>query len=267
MPTASHRTARHQGVVDELFRRYDRLALAAFRDIAAESKPDGSTITRVDREVSRVVLSTLKAHTPEFGILSEEEPEAYRPEAPWQWVVDPLDGTASFARGYPVWGLGIGLMHRGAPHAGYIHFPVLGETFACDGAGLHFNGRPLAPPGPPLVRDTENLLFDSTLHRQFASLAALHHYKLRIFGSNLYHMAALATGRAEAMICGRVYLWDLAAGLPMTRFRGFTERYADGSAFDLGELTRANRYRVRLPLVIGPPERVETIVDGLRRAL
>ena len=101
----------------------------------------------------------------------------------------------------------------------------------------------------------------------FQSFAPLGEVKLRVFGSNLYHMASLAMGRAEAMICGRVYLWDLAAALPMTRARGFSERYVDGRPFDLGEVLRAANRRVAAPLVLATPQRIEEIVALLRPVL
>jgi len=259
--------AAHAELIARLFRQYDALALGAFRDIRAETKVDGTTVTRVDREASHLVSEALKAHTPDFGVLSEEEAQPYRPEARWQWVIDPLDGTASFARGYPVWGLGIGLLEEDRPRQGFLRFPALDETYACDGDALTFNGRPLAPLEPDALGDTRNFLLDSSLHKRIQSFAPLRDFKLRVFGSNLYHMVSLAMGRAEAMICGRVYLWDLAAALPMTRARGFTERYVDGRPFDLGEVLRAPNHRVGAPLILSTPERIDEIVAALKPVL
>jgi histidinol-phosphatase len=257
----------YDDLIAELFRQYDTLALGAFRGIRAEAKADGTAVTAVDREASRFVSSALQRRTPEYGVISEEEARPYRPEARWQWVIDPLDGTASFARGYPVWGLGIGLLEDDQPRQGFLRFPVVDESYVCDGRGLRFNGAPVAPLEPDTLRDTRNLLLDSSLHKRLQSFAPLRDYKLRVFGSNLYHMASLAMGRAEAMLCGRVYLWDLAGALPMTRARGFTERYVDGSAFDLGEVLRSEKRRIRLPLVMGPPERIDALLALLQPVL
>ena len=103
--------SRHDDFIAELFRQYDRITLPVFGSIAAQDKADGSSITSADRDASAHVLGCLVRHTPDYGVISEEESEPYRPEADWQWVVDPLDGTAAFARGLPVWGIGIGLLH------------------------------------------------------------------------------------------------------------------------------------------------------------
>lgn len=259
--------AAHAELIGRLFQQYDALALGAFRSIRAEAKADGTTVTHVDRDVSRLVTEALRAHTPEFGIISEEEAQPYRPGARCQWIVDPLDGTASFARGYPVWGLGIGLMEGESPSQGYLRFPVLDETYVCDGDRMTFNGQPLAPLEADELRDTRNFLLDSSLHKRIQSFAQLRDYKLRIFGSNLYHMVSLAMGRSEAMICGRVYLWDMAAALPLTRARGFVERYVDGRPFDVGEVLRSSNHRCVAPLIIATPQRIDEIAALVKPAL
>jgi histidinol-phosphatase len=261
LPTA------HADLIAELFRRYDALALGAFRTIRAEIKADGTTVTAVDREASRTLLEALRAHTPDYGVISEEEAQPWQPEARWQWVVDPLDGTAAFARGYPTWGLGIGLLEGDAPREGYLRFPALDETYAFEAGRMSFAGRPVPPLEADPLRDTRNLLFDSSLHRRIRSYEPLRDYKLRGFGSNLYHMASLAMGRAEAMICGRVYLWDLAAALPMTRGRGFSERYVDGRPFDVGEVLRTPNRRALAPIVLAAPARIEELLTLLRPVL
>lgn len=257
----------HVAVIQTLFERYDQTALEGFRQVTAAAKSDGTTVTRIDLESSVLAIDVLSAHTPGYGIISEEAPEPLRPDAPWRWVIDPLDGTASFARGYPVWGLGIGLMHGDDPVEGYLRFPALNETFIFMDGELTFNGLLLPPPsGPPLL-DTEHFLIDSSFHSFFDSFAPFRHIKLRSFGSTLYHLAALAAGRAEGMICSRACLWDLAAALPMTRAAGFVERYVDGGLFHLGDMTPDNGFKTRGPLLIAPEGEIETLVRDLQSVL
>lgn len=257
----------HWVVMQSIFRAYDEAALGAFRRVSAEAKADGTAVTRLDREASRMVSEALTAHTPDHDIVSEEDSEPLLTGADWRWVIDPLDGTASFARGYPVWGLGIGLMQGGEPREGYLRFPALDESYACAGGVITFNGSKTRPPASPPLPDTRHYLVDSSLHKWLASHDALSAHKLRSFGSTLYHMACLALGRAEAMICGRVYLWDLAAALPMTRAAGLVERHVDGGIFDPGELGPHNGFRIRAPLVIAPPDPMERLVRDLQSAL
>ena len=221
-------TSPHLPVILEIFKQYDALALRHFGSVTPEAKADGSAVTQLDKEASAHVVAALKRHTPDFGIISEEEAQSYRPGATWKWVIDPVDGTASFARGYAVWGLGIGLMRDDVPVEGYMRFPVLGETFwYCDGAGIH-NGKAMPEGAPESIADTHNVLTASTLHA-ILPYEKLRDFKLRSLGSSLYHLACLAAGRADAMICPTSYLWDLAAGLPFTRAAGMVEVTLDGT--------------------------------------
>jgi fructose-1,6-bisphosphatase/inositol monophosphatase family enzyme len=239
------------------------VALGYFGTLAAEEKADGTAVTRLDREVSARVVRALQGHTPAYGVISEEEAQSYLPLAAWQWVVDPLDGTAAFARGYSAWGLGIGLMHGSDTVEGYMRFPVLNETFCfADGVGT-LNGKPLSHAVPVSFPDTHNVLTTSTLHDEipYDRLAGV---KLRSFGSNLYHLGCLAAGRADAIICPSAYLWDIAAALPFTRALDMVEVELDGSPFVLERVLRHPQYRIERPLFIGRPAEVEQLVARLR---
>ena len=263
MPGSPSSPTPHHDLITGLFKLYDEIALPAFQHVAAETKADGTVVTQVDRETSDKLSAILKRHTPDYGIISEEEAEPHLPDAEWQWVMDPLDGTASFTRGYPVWGLGLGLMHRNQPVEGYLHFPVIGESYRHDGRGFTFNGGSVPPLEDTALPDTRNVLLDSSLHKRLETFAPFQDYKIRIFGSNLYHMAAMAMGRAEVMVCGRMKIWDVVAALPMTRAQGLVECHVDGSPLDLSAMTVENGFRTGEPLVIGPREKVNRLVEAL----
>lgn len=248
-----------------LLAEFDRRATRAFRTVEARAKADGTAITALDREIATLTRETLRRKFPDAGLISEEEKTPYLPGAEYQWVLDPIDGTASFARGYPVWGLGLGLMRNREPLQGCLRFPMLGETYLCSGGAILINGEKLDPPPPHGLRDLENLLIGSGLHG-VVPLEKLKDFKLRNLGSNLYHLVALAAGRAEAMISPQAYIWDLVPALPFTRARGYVERYLDGAPFSLHDLFRGDppTFKLPHPLVIGAKEWVDRIVDLLR---
>src|SRR5919108_2935469 len=242
----------HDGFFAELFRRYDELTLPAYGRIASLHKADGSSVTAADRDASTLVLEALKRHTPDHGVISEEEAEPYLGAAPWRWAVDPLDGTATFARGLPVWGLGVGLLHGSEPREGYLHFPVLGESYAFrDGVALR-NGKAIEPPSDSIAEDCRNVMI--TAIHAYVDVRRVTGLRLHNLGSNLYHMLALATGRCEAVITGPCYVWDLAPALPFTRALGYVERYLDGSPLELAEMLARDDFGfpIRQPLFIGP---------------
>ena len=253
----------HLPFMQALFREYDELTLPVHGLLSAQDKPDGSAVTRADRDASALVTARLEAYTPSAGIISEEEEQPVRAEAGWLWAVDPLDGTASFARALPVWGLGIGLLRAGDPVAGYLRFPAIRQTFTFEHGVALANGRPLAPREHAVTADTRNIMI--TAVHDYVDVRRLRSCRIHNLGSNLYHLLMLGFGHCEAIITGPCYLWDLAAALPFTRSAGCVERYLDGSALDLaGLLAGDHGFPIRQPLVIGPPSTVDWILAELR---
>jgi fructose-1,6-bisphosphatase/inositol monophosphatase family enzyme len=247
-----------------LFAQYDRVTVPVHGRIAAQDKADGSSVTAADREASTLVLEALKRHTPDYGVISEEEAQPYLAGAAWRWAIDPLDGTAAFARGLPVWGVGIGLLHEAEPREGYLHFPLVGETYAYrDGVALR-NGKPIAPSSHQVAADCRNVMI--TAIHPYVDVRRVEGFRLHNLGSNLYHMLALATGRCEAIITGPCYLWDLAPALPFTRALGYVERFLDGSALRLADLLARQDYgfALRQPLLVGPVGVVTELLETLR---
>ncbi len=103
-----------------------------------ESKGPGDYVTDLDRESESVILGILESVFPELPVLSEER-GGELPET--GWVVDPLDGTTNFSRGFPLVGVSIALLERGEPVVGAVHAPFLGFTFtATKGEGAFDEG-------------------------------------------------------------------------------------------------------------------------------
>ncbi len=92
----------------------------------AEAKAPGDYVTAVDRASEEVVVRILRASFPELPVLSEE---AGGRSAPTGWVVDPLDGTTNFSRGFPMVGVSVALLVDGRPAVGAVHAPFLGWTY------------------------------------------------------------------------------------------------------------------------------------------
>jgi myo-inositol-1(or 4)-monophosphatase len=252
----------HLAFLQQLFDEYDRMTLPLYGAVSSEDKADGSSVTRADKETSAHVLSRLVEHSPSYGVISEEESSAYLPEAEWQWAVDPLDGTASFGRGLPVWGLGIGLLCGAEPLAGYLRFPVVGQTFTCENGQVHLNGAPFPARPEVLANDMRNIMITAVY--DYVDVRQLRGYRVHNLGSNLYHLMMLAAGRCEAIITGPCYLWDLAPALPFTRARGHVERFLDGSPLRLENLLVPDYgFPIKQPMIMGPAELVDTLLDRL----
>lgn len=224
----------HRVFAEQLFGEYEEITLPLHGRLSAQDKRDGSAVTEADQAASAHVLRRLVAHMPDVGVISEEEAESYLPEARRQWAVDPLDGTASFARGLPIWGLGMGLVDGTTPVSGYLHFPVTRQSFIYEDGQALLNGAPMPLRPASLAADTRNIMI--TAIHDAIDVRRVEGYRLHNLGSNLYHLMMLAAGRCDAIITGPCYLWDLAPALPFTRALGHVERYLDGSPLDLSDL-------------------------------
>jgi fructose-1,6-bisphosphatase/inositol monophosphatase family enzyme len=253
----------HLCFVHELFREYAAITVPLHGAVIADDKADGSSVTAADREASAHVRRRLIAYTPDHGVISEEESVSYLPDARWQWAVDPLDGTASFARGLPVWGLGMGLLDGAEPVAGYLHCPLVSQTFTFENGEALLNGAPVPPAPAHLAPDTLNVMI--TAIHEFVDVRRIAGYRLHNLGTVCYHLMMLAAGRCDAVITGPCYIWDLAPALPFTRARGYVERYLDGTAFEVGPLLRPGYgFPARQPMLVGPEAVVEKLIASLR---
>ena len=125
-------------------------ALSRFRDIdglTIESKGHQDLVSDADRQTEELVRRAIAERFPDDGIVGEEYPPVVG-RSGYDWVIDPIDGTANFVRGIPHWCCVIACTHRGLPVAGAICDPSTGETFrAGKGLGAFVNGRPLRASG------------------------------------------------------------------------------------------------------------------------
>ncbi|MEO5510218.1 MAG: histidinol-phosphatase [Longimicrobiales bacterium] len=234
--------------------------LAHFQtDITVETKPDDSPVTRADREAERIMRDLISRRFPEDCICGEEFGET-RTGARRRWIIDPIDGTRSFIRGVPLYGVMVGVESDGDVVAGVLHFPVLHETVgAARGAGCWWNGR------RALVSDTTRLS-DALIVTTDRANIARHGYDagftrvcqgagtVRTWG-DCYGYALVATGRAEAMFDPVVSIWDVAALVPIIEEAGGTiTDWAGRDSWKNGNIvaTNAGLGREIRSLIAGP---------------
>ena len=125
------RTARDAGDV----------TLRHFGTAAVQFKGDGSELTAADLAAEAHIRAALAEAFPEDGVLGEEEAE--RPSRSGRrWIIDPIDGTRSFASGVPLYCVLLALEEEGRPVVGCAHFPAIGQTLVGGvGAGAWVNGQ------------------------------------------------------------------------------------------------------------------------------
>ena len=204
----------------DVARRAGRVTLRYFREgVRAEWKADATPVTEADREAERLCRQLIGERFPEDGVLGEEFGDD-RPDAQRRWIVDPIDGTRSFVRGVPLYGVLLALEVGGDARVGVIHFPALEETVAAGrGLGCWWNDARCRVSTVDrleeallLCTDAESLTAEG--HGPEWAALAERAEMTRTWG-DCYGHALVATGRAEAMVDPILADWDAAPLLPI----------------------------------------------------
>ena len=108
----------------------DQISLARFMalDLNVETKPDRSPVTDADRAVELALKAILAEHRPNDGIIGEEF-GVNQGDTKREWIIDPIDGTANYMRGVPVWATLIALAIDGKPVVSVVSSPALGRRW------------------------------------------------------------------------------------------------------------------------------------------
>lgn len=204
------------------------IALERFGHASATRKADRSIVTDVDHAVQAHLLGRIASAYPDHGVISEETQRAPGRHAPLDqarrvWVVDPIDGTRSYARSFPGFCISVGLLEDGVPVVGVIHSPLTHQTYwAVTGGGAWLGERRLQVCDPGLTGDT--LLAIPSSRRGGPMPSAVHGWLdrmvVRNLGSTALHLALLAAGSLDAVFADECRLWDITAGELILREAG-----------------------------------------------
>ncbi|PPE71832.1 inositol-phosphate phosphatase [Solimonas fluminis] len=217
-------------------------------------KADASPVTEVDVASEKAIKAVLQARFPEHGFFGEETGKSNQ-DAEYLWLVDPIDGTKAFVRGYPMFSIQIALMKRdlSSPGTGTGEL-VLGVSSApCWNGGA---GETIwAEKGKGAWLGSERLqvsridtLAKATLSTgnlarlarspQWAELGRLIPQLHRIRGyADFVHYHLLASGRIDAVVESDVNILDIAALTVIVREAGGTFTDLNGGPVGLDTTT------------------------------
>lgn len=197
--------------------------LFANPDLEVEWKADKTPVTAADRKAEEVLRELIEEKFPDHGIIGEELPDV-REEAEYTWVLDPIDGTRSFAAGSPQFGTLICLRRSGEPIWGVINISSIGRCYIGNNAEAWCNGRPIQIREPGdlsgcflLTTDPKRPYLHHSRVGWDALLAATDQY--RSWG-DCFGYTLVVTGGADIMCDPKMSLWDMAALLPVVRGAG-----------------------------------------------
>lgn len=201
-----------------------RLTLAHYRTaVQIERKPDQSAVTIADREAEKLLRRLIEDRFRGHAIVGEEFGGDTR-DASHRWFVDPIDGTNSFVRGVPFFGVLVGLAIESELVVGVSYFPALDEMIAAArGLGCRVNGRlarvsRVAALTEACVSFTDARMLTHRLGGRWAGLQ--NDTALERGWGDCYGHCLVATGRADVMIDPRMNPWDCAALIPIVEEAG-----------------------------------------------
>ncbi|MFC0398534.1 inositol monophosphatase family protein [Paraburkholderia rhizosphaerae] len=180
-------------------------------------------LTETDAEVERLIAARIAEAFPDDDFFGEEGGGSFGRDV---WIVDPIDGTADFARGVAHFCVSIAFVRDGRTEVGVLYDPMRDELFAARrGAGATLNGAPIKVSPITDIRQSvvelgwsSRVAFDSysTVHARLHALGA----GVKRRGSGALGIAYVAIGRQDAYCELHINSWDAAAGVLLVEEAG-----------------------------------------------
>lgn len=231
----------------DISRRYFR------GNLEVKTKADRTPVTQADVDCEQAIRDIVLGRFPRHAFYGEETGQSGDLEADL-WLVDPIDGTKAYVRGYPMFSTQIALMREGELVLGVSHAAAFGElAWAESGRGAWLDGERLA------VSDIDDPARAALSTGNLKSLAASGGWarlgklvatldRIRGYGDFLhYHL--LAAGRIDAVIESDVNILDIAALAVIVREAGglFTDLDGNPPGLETTSVLAANpRLHARL---------------------
>lgn len=230
------------------------------RNVMPEQKSSRrDVVTKYDRRVQEKLMERFSMLIPSARYFCEEQEEHEDLNAAHAFVIDPIDGTMNFVRGFHQSCISVAYLEDGVTQVGAIYNPYTDELFsAIRGVGAFLNNRPIHVDASPLAETL--VCFGSTPYNEelaprcFALAEKMFYRSLdvRREGSAAMDLCSVAAGRAGLYFELQLSPWDYAAGQLIVTEAGGVCRTMDGAALPLDGRKHS--------IVCGSAENVETFL-------
>ncbi|MCW5689829.1 MAG: inositol monophosphatase [Pseudolabrys sp.] len=221
-------------------------------------------VSEVDGNVELMIRKRLAENFPDHDIIGEEMDERPSRGNDFVWSVDPIDGTANFVNGFPLFSASIGVLHKGVPVVGALWCPIshalrAGVYHCTKGGKVRFDGADVTPKVNPAVRRRLVGVPVATVSDGF--------WETRKTGSAAFECAMVAAGLLQAARFTAPNIWDVAGGLALIFAGGGIVRRREGKRwvpmahFEATRETPDLRFW-RNELIVGEPTAVERMCEA-----
>jgi len=211
-------------------------------------------VSQVDHHVETLIRARLAERFPEHAIIGEEIDEQEERVHDVVWAIDPIDGTANFINGFPLFAASLGVLHRRRPIVGALwcatsHALRAGVYHAHRGGALHFDDQSIEPKSNPAVR---RWLAGAPSAARAGGLP----WDVRVTGSAAIECAFVAAGLLRVARFDRPNLWDVAGGIALVQAAGGDVRTRFGTGWTALEAFEPDPRHWRQPLILGDRQAV-----------
>ena len=219
-----------------------------------ETKGLQDLVSETDRACEDEIVSALTRMFPGDAFLGEER-GLQNSGGDATWIIDPIDGTANFLRGIPLWCVSLGLVFRNVPVIGIIYNPETDELYAAKrGTGATLNRAKIKVSAVTKLSEARmgiGFSYRRPVAPHVRAISALleAHCEYSRLGSGALGMALTADGRLDGYWEAHINIWDVAAGLCIVKEAGgWTNDFMSGDVFRLGNPILATNPALAEPL-------------------
>ncbi len=189
-------------------------------DIQTNQKAANDYVTNVDKAAEQIIIDTIHASYPDHTIITEESGALEGSDTDTQWIIDPLDGTTNFIKGFPHFSVSIAIRVKGRTEVGVVYNPISNELFtAVRGVGAKLNDLRLRVDSKKELDGTilaTGFPFKKPVHMpmHFAIMEGLINEcaDFRRTGSAALDLCYVASNRVDGFFEIGLSAWDCAAG-------------------------------------------------------
>ena len=209
----------------------------------------GDYVTELDHRSEEAIIKRIKQDYPDHMILAEESGRECR-DSSYNWIIDPLDGTANYVQGIPVYGISIALKKKDDLLLGLVYDVDRDDMYwALRGEGAYLNGQKIRvsnrdemaysmlASGFPWRSKKYMDPYMACFKELFLDAAGI-----RRMGSAAIDLAYTACGRFDGFWEMKLGTWDIAAGILLVREAGgvVTDFHGGDTYLESGNVVAGN---------------------------
>ncbi len=187
--------------------------------IEVTEKAPNDFVSAVDFAVEQEIINTIKSSYPDHQILAEESGVVGSDDSEYRWVIDPIDGTTNFIKGYPHFAVSIAVYKNNKLEAGLVYQPISDELFmAARGEGATLNDRKIRAskvlPEQAIIATGFPFKDSELMPKQIKTVKKVLEAfpDIRRAGSAALDLCYVACGRVDGFFEFGLSEWDIAAG-------------------------------------------------------